>query len=1687
MVLLFVSDGRAEQAVTANRAVPRVTPPASRVVLSANPTTDELSRARIFSEPLVPSREPAAGENTALARAMAEYLATNNSEKVAPLTRFLATFPASAWRVSLLTNLGTVYAANGFYAAALNAWNLAWLDGAPDTDPRRKAVADLAVSEWLALSIRVGHIDEVAERLEQVADRPFHGRAAQQVASARERLWIVRYQPEHVHASGPAAIAAILGASARAASQPVTVPERLRAYRFTPAGTSLGELRTLARSVGLPWEMLERPRDAAIPVPSIMHWRVGHFTAIVQRDGDRYLLVDSILGGAKWVSRDMLDQEGSGYFLAPRTDTTATWARVAADVAATVIGRCDPNTADDSEPPCTNPCTCKAGGGGGSSGGGGCAPSPGMATYWIQPMTASLAVSDVPLTYVPPVGPAVPFRITYYQRQPFQPQLFTYSNAGAWWTFDWLSFVVDDATPAHAGWEATVVLRGGGAENYFMADPTGVYPAHWRTRAVLVRTSADPIRYERRLRDGSVEVFAQSNGSQTTQRQVFLTDIIDAKGLALHLTYDDQLRVVAITDAAGLVTTLSYDLASDPEKVTRMTDPFGRSATLTYAAEGLLASITDAIGLRSSFVYGDGDFITALTTPYGTTRFTHEADGDPYDTYFRFVQAIDPVGGTERAEFRWSTTDIASVAPAAEVPTGMTAYNHDLDKFNTFYWDKRAMATAPGAVGSATITHWLSSVWTDVSLITGTYAIQIFTSGVPHSVKRPLEHRAWYAYPGQEAPYDRVGAWVQPTQTARVLDDGSTQLWQATYNNQGNVTTRTDPVGRQTTYEYAANGIDLVAIRQTSNGINDALATFSNYTAQHVPQTTTDAAGQATTFTLNANGQPLTTTNAKSETTTLTYDGDGRLLTTTAALPDATTTYTYDAVGRVRTVTDSDGYTVTTDYDTFDRPTKVTYPDGTTETTTYDRLDVASRTDRLGRSTRYFYDPLRRLVATRDPLGRVVTQTWCPCGSLDALTDANGHATSWQRDVQGRITQETRADGTTTTHYTYDTTTSRLKTVTDPKQQVTTYTYNLDDTMQQVAYTNAQVPTPSVSYTYDASYNRVATMVDGTGTTAYAYHPSGELGAGQMASVDGPLDHDTITHDYDELGRVASRAIDGVALLQEYDPLGRTTSETNVLGTFTYAYDGVTRRLASVSYPNGQTSAYAYLNNAGDHRLQTIHHQYPTGATLSKFDYTYDAVGNILTSRQQADTTTVDWTYGYDGADQLTSAATHADPDGALVQRFSYVYDPAGNRLSEQIDDAVTTSSYDVLNRIVEQHGGGSVVVKGQVNEPSTVMINGQPATVRSDGTFQGTAMLAAGTTTVNVIATDTAGNSTAAAYEIDQTAANKTFTFDANGNLTSDGSRTFEWDARNQLVAVTIGTHRSEFTYDGQKRRVRVVEKENSVIQADTKVIWCRTMICEERAADGVTVTRRSFSQGEQAAGTIRLFVGDRLGSLDAATDMSGTLLARYTFDPWGRRTVPTGTDITNIGYAGQRWESPSNLSLTLYRTYDPEVGRWLSEDPAGRVDGPNLYTYAVNEPTRRIDPLGDTSQCCSCSVQVKCRPVGGLIGIFADHCYIVAKDAQCKTWYIESGPNGNQNFAGEGNSPKGLDATSSTTWTGDTGTSDCKVVECLRRSIANWNSANVAYDPMGPNSNSFVSWILTECGMHFAPPPTGRTPGWY
>jgi RHS repeat-associated protein len=547
--------------------------------------------------------------------------------------------------------------------------------------------------------------------------------------------------------------------------------------------------------------------------------------------------------------------------------------------------------------------------------------------------------------------------------------------------------------------------------------------------------------------------------------------------------------------------------------------------------------------------------------------------------------------------------------------------------------------------------------------------------------------------------------------------------------------------------------------------------------------------------------------------------------------------------------------------------------------------------------------------------------------------------------------------------YVYEATTGRLKKATDAKGQETSYTYFLDDKVQQVSYVNAEIATPAVGFTYDTVDGRLATMTDGTGTTTYTYHPVATppgLGAGQLASVDGPLANDTIGYSYDELGRVTSRTLNGVTTTWAYDALGRLTTLTDPIGSFTYGYAGTTGRVTSLGYPNGQTTSYAYLPVNQDLRVQTIQHKKPDASNLNRFDYTYDKVGNIATWAQQTDSGPAQtYTLEYDRADQLTAATLAA----ATPKRYRYAYDPAGNRTVEQVDDAATLSTHDSMNRLLTQVPGGALAFRGTLSEAATVTIAGKPATVTGSNTFSGTAPVPAGTSQVTVQATDASGNVRTNVYQVTQTGPTKTFTYDANGNLTGDGVKTYEWDAANRLVAVKQGGNTlASFTYDGNGRRATKTAGSLAITY-----VYDGAQFLEERPSAGAT-KRHVYGPGidqplaQVQGGTTTYTVADHLGSVVRATAAAGAPTLTREYDPWGNLL---GSTTSGFAFTGREWDAEAGLYYYRARYYNPSIGRFLRPDPSGYEDGPNLYAYVHNSPSVARDPAGLEAMIVGCGRQ--------------------------------------------------------------------------------------------------------------------------
>jgi YD repeat-containing protein len=670
-----------------------------------------------LEEPFVATAATSAAEDRALHSAIKTYRQQHMPQDLSVFEAFLREYPDSAWRTAVLTNMGLFYYQNGYFSKAINAWEQAWQAGRTATEPQATALADRALGELLRMHARLGHADRLAALFDDLGDRLLSGSASEALDGARQGYWKMRNEPGVAYLCGPMALKNLMlqqGAS----------PERigfLNDYRSGPRGVTLAEVAKLAEQGGLAFRLAYREPGQPVPVPSVVHWKVSHFAAIVAEENGYFHVKDPTFGTDLWVTRAALESEGSGYFLVPKPELTPGLRLVNTDEAARIRGMgytgSNMPTATTPEDEKAKPDDC----------------NKGMCGYNFTEMTVSLNLKDTPVGYAPPVGHSVYVTLTYNQREAGQPANFGYFNVGPKWTLNWLSFIQDN--PAIPGASVSRYVAGGGSVNYSGYNSgTGAFATDRKNGSILVRTQASPITYERRLADGSVEVYARPDGAASYPRRVFLSRLIDRFGNATSLNYDGQMRLVSIEDATGRLTTFTYGLATRPLQVTAITDPFGRSAQLQYDGSGRLARITDVLGLESQFGYNAAAQVVSMTTPYGATQFSFGDNGNQ-----RYLQATDPLGFTERLEYRQQAPGIPYSDPANLVPQGIVApFNVYLNGRNTFYWDKHAQQLAAGNYTQARIKHW-------THLATSTNV----TADTVESIKYPLESRIWHNYPGQ--------------------------------------------------------------------------------------------------------------------------------------------------------------------------------------------------------------------------------------------------------------------------------------------------------------------------------------------------------------------------------------------------------------------------------------------------------------------------------------------------------------------------------------------------------------------------------------------------------------------------------------------------------------------------------------------------------------------------------------------------------------------------------------------------------------------------------------------------------------------------------------------------------------------------------------------------------------------------
>jgi RHS repeat-associated protein len=416
-------------------------------------------------------------------------------------------------------------------------------------------------------------------------------------------------------------------------------------------------------------------------------------------------------------------------------------------------------------------------------------------------------------------------------------------------------------------------------------------------------------------------------------------------------------------------------------------------------------------------------------------------------------------------------------------------------------------------------------------------------------------------------------------------------------------------------------------------------------------------------------------------------------------------------------------------------------------------------------------------------------------------------------------------------------------------------------------------------------------------------------------------------------------------------------------------------RLVSMTYPSGYVLNYNY-NSGLDSNISRLSSISDSGGTLEQLKYLgLDTVVerdhpqnnvNLSYIKQTGDTQAIN-----DGGDQYTgldhfgrvidqfwvNAST-----GAAVDRNQYGYNQDSDVLYRQnlVDAAMSELyAYDNLHQLTSfQRGTLNATHNGLTGSASRSQswspdALGNFTSVTTNGTQQ----------------TRTANQQN----EITSISGSGTISYDANGNLTADGSgNTYVYDAWNRLVAVkNNGTTIAAYGYNGAGQRI------NETHGSTTTDLYlsAANQVLEERVG-GVVQARNVWGpeyvnelivrdQSSQHNGVLdqRLYVvQDANWDVTALVDTSGNVLERDDYDPFGAQTVlnvdftvrGTSSYAMSYGFQGMRTDLFVNVDFADNRVYSPTLMNWLQTDPIGLNAGNNDHQFEGNGPTSAVDPSG-------------------------------------------------------------------------------------------------------------------------------------
>jgi RHS repeat-associated protein len=677
----------------------------------------------------------------------------------------------------------------------------------------------------------------------------------------------------------------------------------------------------------------------------------------------------------------------------------------------------------------------------------------------------------------------------------------------------------------------------------------------------------------------------------------------------------------------------------------------------------------------------------------------------------------------------------------------------------------------------------------------------------------------------------------------------------------------------------------------------------------------------------------------------------------------------YDAVNRPISITDANGTTLTNQFDAIGELLKRTWPDGISESFAYSTNGLIAYTNRNGKLTIYGRDGAGRMTSIVNANLETMKFAFDSLDNVTSMWDGNTNQTRWQYNEYGWLTNKLdglnrvvfrnsyNANGLVTNRWT-------------PEKGNTSYAYDGVGNLKSIAY-----PLLTISYAYDA-LNRLTNMVDGLGATTFGYTP-----IGQLKSENGPWTNDTVAYSYVQDVRIGLTLSQPGGIWSQsygYDSGRRMTNTVSPAGAFNYSYNyhPASALITGISLPNG-----AKIVNSFDSltRLTGTALNNYWGNTLDGSTYIPDALGFRTNEVRNCGLTTSTVNVGFDNIGQLTLWSA-VETNGILRQneQLGFIFDPGHNLHSRHNGGLSQTFTTDPANELTNITRTGTFTMSGATPAPATsIVVNGQVAQIYGDFTFARTNLaLANGLNGFTNVAVNRYGTTVTNTLMINLPQS-VSLSFDNNGNLTNDGTRSFAFDAENQLTNVTVANNwKSDFVYDGLNRR-RIERDYNWNGSAWVKTnevhyIYDGYLVIQERDANNnvlVTYTRGlDMSGSRQGAGGIggllartdsngtTFYHADGAGDVTALMDSNGNVVARYLYGPFGKLIGQWGpmATVNVMQFSSMPHHNLSGMSLYTFRAYDPNLQRWLGRDPLSEAGGINLYGFAENNPMNQIDSDG-------------------------------------------------------------------------------------------------------------------------------------